>query len=85
MVLHPQLELTALDYFRRHDIRWWGDGSGPTGSRVSSQVACVNHLEPARLAAAIGLAVAEAVIPSADRVVAVEDGGFVAYEWIGER
>ncbi len=85
VVLYPQFERTALDYFRRHDIRWWGDGNGPTGSPLSSQVACVNHLEAARLDAAIALAVAKAVLPSADRVVAVEDGGFAAYEWIGER
>jgi len=85
VVLYPQFERTALDYFRRHDIRWWGGGNEPTLSPVSSQVACVNHLEPARLDAAIGLAVVESVLPSAERVVAVEDGGYVAYEWIGEK
>lgn len=83
-VLHPRLERTALDYFRRHDIRWWGDGGGPTGSPISSQVACINHLEPVRRDPALALAVAEAVLPGAERVLAVEDGGFVAYEWIGE-
>jgi hypothetical protein len=85
VVLYPQFERTALDYFRRHHIRWWGDGNGPTGSPISSQVACVNHLEPARLDPAIALALTEAVLPTAERVLAVEDGGCVAYEWIGER
>jgi hypothetical protein len=85
VVLHPQLKRTALDYFRRHAIRWWGDSGGPTASPISSQVACVNHLEPARLDLTVGLAVTQSVLPGAERVMAVEDGGFVAYEWIGER
>jgi hypothetical protein len=57
----------------------------PTGHLNSSQVACVNHLEPARVDGEIALAVARNVEP---RVVEVRDtgvNGYVSFEWIGSR
>jgi hypothetical protein len=54
--LHSDVRATALDYFRRHSIKWWTSRwdrrtkemtARPTGHLNSSQVACVNHLEPA--------------------------------------
>lgn len=74
-----------MDYFERHDIAWWGGGPGPTDSPISSQVACVNHLEPARVDRDVALEVLRSVLPEASDAVAVEDGGYIAYEWIGGR
>lgn len=48
-------------------------------------MACVNHLDPARLDREVALAVARSIVPSVEKVIPVEDGGFVAYEWIGMR
>ncbi len=85
MILHPSIRDSATAYFRDHEIRWWGDGDGPTASPISSQVACVNHLEPARLDADVALAVLRSVLPDASAAAEVEDGGFAAYEWIGQQ
>ena len=56
----------------------------PTGHLNSSQVACVNHLEPARLHRELALNIARKHMPEAIDVLPVE-GGFLAYEWIGAR
>jgi hypothetical protein len=96
-VLHEDFRDEALGYFVRHKVRWWtsrsdigrppgsaGDPGSPTGHLNSSQVACVNHLEPARLDADVARSVLAAHDPDLVEPIAVEDGGFVAYEWIGE-
>ena len=58
--LHEQIRQRTLDYFDEYKIKWWlsrdeanirraAKVSGlPTGHLTSSQVACVNHHEPAR-------------------------------------
>jgi hypothetical protein len=94
--LHESVRASALAYFDEHEITWWtsrwdvgrpapgGEEVGvPTGHLNSSQVACVNHLEPARLDRELALRVAANVDPALVDVRPVEDGGFVAYEWIG--
>jgi hypothetical protein len=87
-VLHEGFRDEALGYFVRHKIRWWTSrsdiGRPPGGHLNSSQVACVNHLEPARLDADVARSVLAALDPDLVEPIAVEDGGFVAYEWIGE-
>jgi Restriction Endonuclease associating with ARP len=55
----------------------------PTGHLNSSQVACVNHLEPACVDAAVARLVL-ANVEARLTPVALDDG-FVEYEWIGER
>jgi hypothetical protein len=52
----------------------------PTGHLNSSQVACVNHLEPARLDSQLARSVARNVDETFVDALPVEDGGFVAYE-----
>jgi hypothetical protein len=60
------------------------DAGAPTGHLNSSQVAAVNHLEPARLDASVAPRVLSNVDLALEEPLVVEDGGFVAYEWIGE-
>ena len=72
-----------LAYFRRHEISWWGGGDGPTENPISSQVACINHLEPVRLSSELALNLARKHVADAIEVLPIE-GGFVAYEWVGE-
>lgn len=96
--LHESLRETALAYFKKHKIKWWtsrwdvgrpaldeDEGGLPTGHLNSSQVACVNHLEPARLDRQLARCLARNLDKTLVDVQPVEDGGFVAYEWIGEQ
>src|SRR5690242_485107 len=80
--LYPVLREAILAYYRDHGISWWGGGDEPTASPISSQVACINHLEPARQHHDAALALARRVQPQAAEVLAIEDG-WLAYEWIG--
>lgn len=95
--LHVSVRETALAYFKRHRIKWWtsrwdvvrprlqGDVAGlPTGHLNSSQVACVNHLEPARVDRELARRVVQNAGETFVDAQPVEDGGFVAYEWIGK-
>jgi hypothetical protein len=93
-MLHESYQERTLAYFAKHRIKWWSsrydvgrpalaaDGVGaPTGHLNSSQVAAVNHLEPARLDEALARQVLANVEPTLIEPTRVEDGGFVAYEW----
>jgi hypothetical protein len=89
--LHFSMREQALGYFQHKEIGWWrykpvddGEPAGPTRLLRSSQVACVNHLMLARLDRQIALAVVQSVMPDAVDVELI-DGGFVAFEWIGEK
>jgi hypothetical protein len=90
--LHADVRDSAVDYFKRHEVKWWTSQwderdpkmeARPTGHLNSSQVACVNHLEPARVDAAV----AQQVIANVDATLraAPVDDGFVDYEWIGAK
>jgi hypothetical protein len=86
--LYSSVRESALAYFRDGDLRWWtyrDEKAGrPTSLLRSSQVACVNHLEPARRDERLAIAVGRAL--GLDAVAGIRiDGGFLAYEWIGER
>jgi hypothetical protein len=93
--LHPDLRGSALAYFDKYDIAWWlsdqerdereqlGTPNLPTGHLNSSQVACVNHLEPARLDTEVALRIAQNLDPRVAEVRDTGEGGYVAYEWIG--
>lgn len=94
--LHESYRERTLAYFAKHRIKWWSsrydvgrpalaaDGVGaPTGHLNSSQVAAVNHLEPARLDETLARQVLANVETTLIDPTRVEEGGFVAYEWIG--
>jgi hypothetical protein len=95
--LHEGVRESALAYFAKHKIKWWtsrwdvgrpklqDDQVGlPTGHLNSSQVACINHLEPARLERKLARSIAHNLDETLVDVQPVEDGGFLAYEWIGK-
>src|SRR6266852_2748724 len=93
--LHPSFRDDVMPYFDRHAIKWWAQGKAksgsepkqslPTGHLNSSQVACVNHLEPARQDVEIARSIVRQIDNSLVDVMPVEDAGYVAYEWIGQR
>lgn len=81
--LYEGFDATAPPYFERHSIRWWGGAGRPTDRPLSSQVACVNHLEAARLDPDVALAICRSVLPDASGVIKIEDEGWCPFEWIG--
>jgi hypothetical protein len=96
--IHEKFRESVLSYFSTHRIKWWlskaeshyrrslaEPDERPTGDLNSSQLACINHLDPARRDRGLALALAKRVEPAIVDVLPVEDDGYVAYEWIGER
>jgi PTH1 family peptidyl-tRNA hydrolase len=79
--IYPPLHEGVVTFFRERRIAGWGH-RGPSRSVVASQVACINHLEPARRDRALAVALARTLAPGAVDVVPVEDG-FLTYRWIG--
>lgn len=95
--LHQTFRDRTLTYFAKHKIKWWSsnydvgrpdlgpdDVGLPTGHLNSSQVAAINHLEPARLDQSVAAQILTTIDGALVEPVAVEDCGFVAYEWIGK-
>ncbi|MGH6835098.1 MAG: PGN_0703 family putative restriction endonuclease [Methylocella sp.] len=75
----------VIEYFARNNISWWnGDGNGPTGHMLSSQVACVNHLYLLRQRPDLAKAVLRAIDPEVVEAEVVDDG-YVEFEFIGSR
>ncbi len=82
--LHPRIRAAALHYFERHAITWHqGEFGKPSNHLCSSQACCVNFLMPfAREPAALARLL-KPVYPALDHMLPLEDGLFVAFEWIG--
>ena len=83
--LAPDIRASALAYFAANGCKWWTGRADkrtedmearPTGHLNSSQVACVNHLEPARLDAAVAQQIVSTIDPSL--VVLPLDDGFLS-------
>lgn len=88
--LQVDVRQSALDYFEDHEIKWWTSRFDertkdmeprPTGHLNSSQVACINHLEPVRGDVASATRLVQNI--SAHFAAAPVDDGYVDYEWIG--
>lgn len=75
----------AISYFGQNNIQWWkGNGDGPTGHLLSSQVACINHLYALRQRQDL----ATLLLQSLDSTVvsaAIVDDGYVEFEFIGSQ
>jgi hypothetical protein len=86
--LYPAVAATAIPFFANHQIKWWTSryesAGSPTSHLLSSQIACVNHLEPARLDRRLACGVARGLGLDAVDTVGV-DAGHLTYEWIGTK
>ena len=82
--LFAGIRQTVPDYFAAHDIKWHDGRNGkPSNHLCDSQVCCVNFLLPFAdkpRALAEGL---RSIFPGLSRMLPVEDGQYVAFEWIG--
>jgi hypothetical protein len=83
--LVPEIRESALSYFAEHKIKWHtGQNGKPSNHLCSSQVCCVNFLfpfadRPDELAQVFRL-----VYPEIEKMLPVENGQYVSFEWIGE-
>ena len=76
----------AINYFNKNKIVWWsaGNNNEPNGHLLSSQIACINHLYPARQDEDIANYIVKQIDPSFHKACQV-DNGYVEFEVIGEQ
>jgi hypothetical protein len=83
--LFPEIRESALSHFSKYDIKWHSGQNGkPSNHLCSSQVCCVNFLfpfadKPNELAQVFRL-----VYPEIEKMLPVENGRYVSFEWIGQ-
>jgi len=83
--LVPEIRESALSHFAEHSIKWHNGQNGkPSNHLCSSQVCCVNFLfpfadKPNELAQVFRL-----VYPEIEKMLPVESGRYVSFEWIGQ-
>lgn len=81
--LYPGIRQSAREYFARHGIHWHdGQAGNPSNHLCDSQVCCTNFLfpfadQPLALAALLGHQF------EIGEMLPIEDGQYVAFEWIG--
>lgn len=84
--LVPEIRKSALLHFAKHSIKWHdGQNGKPSNHLCSSQVCCVNFLfpfadKPGALAQVFG-----SVFPEIKKMLPVESGRYVSFEWIGQK
>ena len=82
--LAPAIRAAAIAYFRDHRIHWHdGTGDAPSNHLCSSQVLCVNFLFPFSDQPGALAAMLRPLYPRLKHMLPVEDGRYVAFEWIG--
>jgi hypothetical protein len=83
--LVPEIRESALSHFAKYNIKWHtGQNGKPSNHLCSSQVCCVNFLfpfadKPNELAQVFRL-----VYPEIEKMLPVENGRYVSFEWIGQ-
>lgn len=82
--LFPSTRKMALGYFDSNNIRWHdGYNSKPSNHLCDSQVCCVNFLFPFSDKPNALATVLHPVFPHLKKMLPVEEGHYVAFEWIG--
>ena len=84
--LFPEIRETALPHFAKHSIKWHNGQNGkPSNHLCSSQVCCVNFLFPFADQPGALAQMLHPVFPEIKQMLPVEDGGYVSFEWIGQK
>lgn len=82
--LFPEIRQTAPAYFAAHGIKWHDGRNGkPSNHLCDSQVCCVNFLFPFAQKPHILAEVLRPIFPDLQEVLPVENGQYIAFEWIG--
>lgn len=84
--LFPGIRSAATAYFAQYEIKWHhGRDRRPSVHLCGSQVCCVNFLYPFADKPAALAELLCPYFPDVYRMLPVENGGFVAFEWIGQK
>ncbi|MHC1740163.1 MAG: hypothetical protein AB9897_03515 [Anaerolineaceae bacterium] len=83
--LAPEIQGTAPAFFFDHGIKWHdGQNGKPSNHLCDSQVCCVNFLFPFADKPTALARVFRSVFPEIERMLPIESGQFVSFEWIGQ-
>ena len=84
--LFLEIRQPVLDYFARNEIKWHDGQEGkPSNHLCDSQVCCVNFLFPFADKPRALAALLRPIYPTLAVMLPIEDGQFVACEWIGQK
>jgi len=82
--LVPGIRAAAQAYFAKFEIKWHDGHAGkPSNHLCSSQVCCVNFLFPFHDQPEALAELLRPVFPDLARMLPIENGQYVAFEWIG--
>jgi hypothetical protein len=83
--LFPEIRLSALSHFAKHSIKWHdGQNGKPSNHLCDSQVCCVNFLFPFADKPDALAHVLRTIFPELEKILPVESGQCVSFEWIGK-
>ena len=75
----------AIDFFKSHEIKWHdGENGKPSNHLCDSQVCCVNFLFPFAQNSQALTELLRPLFPNIQKMLPIEDGLFVSFEWIGK-
>jgi hypothetical protein len=84
--LFPEIREPILAYFTRNEIKWHdGQNGKPSNHMCDSQVCCANFLFPFYDKPEALAALLRPIFPDVHEMLPIEDGQYVAFEWIGQR
>jgi hypothetical protein len=84
--LVPAIRSTITDYFKQYEIKWHdGQDRRPSNHLCDSQVCCVNFLFPFADKPDALAALLRPVYPDLAHMLPIENGQYVAHEWIGQQ
>jgi hypothetical protein len=84
--LLPEIREAALAHFAKHGIKWHdGQNGKPSNHLCDSQVCCVNFLFPFADQPEALARILHSVFPDIKKMLPVEDGRYVSFEWIGAK
>ncbi len=82
--LLPHIRESALSFFANHNIKWHDGKNGkPSNHLCDSQVCCVNFLFPFADQPNALAQVLRPVFPELEKMLPIESGQYVSFEWIG--
>lgn len=83
--LFPEIRESALTHFAQHSINWHDGKNGKPGNHLcDSQVCCVNFLFPFADKPEAVAKVFVSIFPELEKMLPVESGKYVSFEWIGK-
>jgi hypothetical protein len=84
--LYDEIRQPIMDYFARNEIKWHdGQNGKPSNHLCDSQVSCANFLFPFFDKPVALSTLLHPLFTDIQEMLPIEDGQYVAFEWIGEK